>query len=134
MSALLPSCWTSQKTKGLGWQLVTVAGEHTKAVKTPRARGTSVVVDFSAVGFRESKRYVPDVWPLLQEGGWPLQFFGPFAEQTVRAFRETWRAQNVSEQRAREKGRAPRFGSRSFLCTKFFGEYGGVIFLPHLDP
>ena len=68
------SCWTSQKTKGLGWQLVTVAGEHTKAVKTPRARGTSVVVDFSAVSFRESKRYVPDVWPLLQEGGWPSSF------------------------------------------------------------
>ena len=63
------SRWTSQKTKGLGWQLVTVAGEHTGEVRTPRARRTSVVVDFSAVGFRETKRRVPHVRPLLQEGG-----------------------------------------------------------------
>ena len=26
-----------------------------------------------------------------------------------------------------QKGRAPRFGSRSFLYTKFFGEYGSYI-------
>lgn len=112
------SCWTSQH-QGLGWQLVTVAGEHTKAVKTPRARGTSVVVDFSAVGFRESKRYVPD--EATPPGGrLALQFFGPFAEQTVRAFRETWRAQNVSEQRARRRAGLPDLGHGHSCALSFW--------------
>ena len=120
------SCWTRQKTKGLGWRLVTVAGEHTREAKTPRARRTSVVVEFLSCGLQREQETLPRRAATPPGGRLTLQFFGPSSEQTVRAFRETWRAQRVSEQRAHKRAGLPDLG-HGHSCALFFGEYRNCI-------
>lgn len=129
------SCWTSQKTKGLGWQLVTVAGEHTKAVKTPRARGTSVVVDFSAVGFKRAKD-MSQMCGHSPGGSWPLQFFSVLSQSRLSEPSGRLGGLRMCLSRgSRRRARSSRFGSRSFLYTKFWGVwelYFFHIWIPNL--